>query len=142
MLLVAHKCSFHDAYIVSLKKCGILVSSNTSRTECMIRSNNHLLDHCLSKFTLGKAEGSRLVSFAAYSRRRQLIDHYADSYSTELTHVQSSKAHTKLKKKWDSLDLPSHVASNSRGRYVCYQWNCATLVVYPFLFNLCSSYLC
>ena len=37
-----------------LKKCGILLSSNTSKTECMIRSNNHLLDHCLSKFTLGK----------------------------------------------------------------------------------------
>ena len=39
------------------------------------------------------------MSFVAYCRRRQLIGHYADSYSTELTLVPSSKAHTKLKKK-------------------------------------------
>ena len=125
---------------VYLKKCTILVSSHTSKTECMIWTNNHLLDHCLSKFTLGKQkEVGRWVLLPIAG---------VGSWSViTLTHTQQNwhlfkvqrpqKAKKKSGAAW--ISPATLLLTAMADMYVCYQWNCDTPVVYPFLFDLCCT---
>lgn len=97
----------------------ILVSGYAAKAECKIfiffivkprpsveplRLERLLRHWCLSKLTLGEAEGSWLVWLFTYHRCRQLIGHYADL--TESTCVPSSKVYKNGSKKvgWPEMD--------------------------------------